>query len=113
LHIRRRKKGIQLLVSKIGADEKLSAVGRGDDLILVPLREVRPRRAVGVHNALRQKVQDTFVLVRGLVGGKQMIETAILTDDDHDMLDRRSRWDRVDGLIWILCGVANRPRRES
>jgi hypothetical protein len=63
--------------------------------------ELRARRAVGVDDAFGQEVAHCLVFVVRLIGREQMIETAILADDDDDVLDRALRRDRVDSLVGI------------
>ncbi len=74
----------------------------GRDRELLRLREVRTRRTVLVDDALRQQVRDGLALALGLVDAEGMIETAVFTDQDDDVLDRRSR---LDGLRRILLAV--------
>ena len=51
------------------------------------LGEVRPGRSVGVDDALGEQIEHLLALVLRLIGGEHMIEAAILSDDDDDVLD--------------------------
>ena len=51
-------------------------------------RKVRARRSIGFHNSLRKKIPNRLALLR-YIGGENVIEAAVLTNDDDDMFDRR------------------------
>ena len=53
-------------------------------------RVVLAGRAVLLDDALGQQVVDVLAVAR-LVGGEHVVERAVLTDDDDDVLDRRAR----------------------
>ena len=61
--IGRRQRRVELLVRQIGAAEEFAAIGRGRDLVLMRLGEIRARRAVCVDDAFGQKVQDPLACV--------------------------------------------------
>ena len=91
--IRRRRaadqSGRQLPVRGLARREPEFVVVSG--IVLPALVIVCARRAVGLHDAFGEQVVDRLVLVDGLVGGEDVIERAILADDDDDVLDRRFR----------------------
>jgi hypothetical protein len=60
-------------------------IGRRNDLELVRIGEIRPRRAIRIDDAFRQKVQHLLILFCWLIGGEKVIEAPILADDDNDM----------------------------
>src|SRR3954470_7890994 len=62
-----------------------------------------PRRAVAVHDAFRDKIENALVLVPGTIRGEEMIEAAILADDHDHVLDRR---DCLAIRIAVMVGVA-------
>ena len=67
---------------------RTDVVGAGiGGLLLNSLAEVRPRRSVLVHDALRQQVQNMLATLR-LVRGVEMVEGPVLAIDDHHVLDR-------------------------
>src|SRR6202047_1401793 len=98
--IRRRQNSIERLVLEIYADKILAAIGRRRDLKLMGLGEIFPRRPIGVDNAFGQQVQYSLVPVFRQIGGVEVIEAAILPDNDEDVLDRRGGADLVDRLVW-------------
>jgi hypothetical protein len=71
---------------------------------LLRLREVRTGRAVLVDDALRQQVRDGLALTLGLVDTEGVIETAVFTDQDNHVLDRRGRLDAVRRIL-LAVGV--------
>ena len=64
--------------------------GRVRGLVLLRRLEARAGRAVGVDDPLRAQVEDDLAGLR-LVGGEQVVEGAVLADDDDHVLDRRQR----------------------
>ena len=87
--IRRRQGLVEHLARRAGADEEVArAVRRRDDLELMPLGEIRPGRAVSLDDALRQQVEHALVLALRHIGREQMVEAAVLADDDDHVLDR-------------------------
>ena len=110
--IRRRQGLVEHLARRAGADEEVAgAVRWRDDLELMPLGEIRPGRAVGLDDALRQQVEHALVLALRHIGREQMVEAAVLADDDDHVLDRTRGLDLVDGLVGI-GGVAGRDAGE-
>src|SRR5262249_48299093 len=99
---------IERLVGRLGADEELAEVRRRHQLELVALGEVRARRAVGLDDALRQQVQRLLVPAGRHVGGEDMIEAAVLADDDDDVLDRARRLARP--LVGVVIGGGDAER---
>src|SRR5262249_53335720 len=76
-------------------------VGRGGDAReLELLREVlvRTGRAVGVHDVLREKVRDRLAVPR-LVGPVDVVEGAVLSDDDDEVLDRSRGGDALARIV--------------
>ena len=66
-----------------------ASVDRSVAGVLLGLVEIRPRAAIALNDALAQQVPD--LLARGRhVGGKDVIEAAILADDDDEVFDRRA-----------------------
>jgi hypothetical protein len=63
-------------------------------------RIVGTRRTVGVDDALRQQIQHRLTLVDRLIGREQMIEAAVLANNNDDVLDRRRRI-AVVAATWI------------
>ena len=110
--IRRRQGLVEEFTRRAGADEEVAgAVRRRGDLELMALGEIRPGRAVGLDDALRQQVEHALVPVLRHIGREQMIEAAVLADDDDNVLDRTLGRDLVDGLVGI-GGVAGRDAGE-
>jgi hypothetical protein len=103
---------VKLLLCHIGTAKEFSVVGRRNDLELVRFGEIRPRRAIRIDDAFRQKVQHLLILFCWLIGGEKVIEAPILADDDNDMFDWCSRRDSVDRLIRIgsSLGLGSCPK---
>src|SRR5262249_27861191 len=64
------------------------------------LREVlvRAGRAVGVHDVLREQVRDRLAVPRR-VGPVDVVERAVLSDDDDEVLDRRFGVDGINRIV--------------
>ena len=70
-----------------GAQEKV--VGRRiGGRFLFRQRKVRTWRSIGVHNPLGKKIIDRLAILRN-IGGENVIEATVFTNDDDDMFDRR------------------------
>jgi hypothetical protein len=67
----------------VEADVELSLEGR-DSSILPSLVEIGSGRPVGVNDPFREQVRDRVLATRD-VGGEQVIEGAILADQDNDV----------------------------
>ena len=87
--VRGRQRRIELLLQAARADEELPSVGRRNDLELMCFGEIGTRRSIGVDDALRQQIQ--YLGSPRHVGGEEVIEAPVLSDDDDDVLDRRRR----------------------
>src|SRR5689334_22158434 len=97
---------------QIGAAEEFSSIGSGCDLELVRLRKVRNWRAIGVDDPFGQEIQHLFGLAFRHISGEKMIETAILADDNDDVLDGRRSLDRIGG-IEIVSSLGRRAKAEN
>jgi hypothetical protein len=98
-HIGCRQCRVELLVYHIRAAEEFAAIGRGHDLELLALSEMRAWRAIGIDDAFGQKVEHPLVPALRLVGCEEVIEAPVLADDDDNVLDWRG------GLQPIRCGI--------
>src|SRR5262249_3938650 len=113
----RRQEAVEHLARSAGADEEIArTVGRRRDLELMRAGEVRSWRAIGFDDALGEQIAHPFIAL-GDIGCEQMIEAAVLADDDDDVLDWARGRNLVDRLVRI-GGVAGsnadeRGRREQ
>jgi hypothetical protein len=73
--------------------------------------EVRSRRAIGFDDSLREQIAHPLLGVTRNIGREQVIEAAVLADDDDDVLDRARGRNLVDGPIRI-SGVTRRNTNE-
>ena len=102
-YIGRRQRGIQFFMPQIRAAEEFGAIGCRNDLILMSFGEIRARRAIGIYDSFGQEVPHPLLLPFRHICGEEMIEAAILADNDDDVLDGRGCLDRIDRPIWIGC----------
>src|SRR5262249_21756234 len=92
----RGQRGVERLVAQPCADEELAEIGRRRDLELMALGKILARCAIGIDDALGQQVQHLLVPAFWYVGGEQVIEAAVLADDDDDVLDRACGLERMN-----------------
>jgi hypothetical protein len=52
-------------------------------LLLRGLLEVGAGGAVGFYDSFRKLVEDGLALGGGLIGGEEVVETAVFSDDDY------------------------------
>src|ERR1700730_12217527 len=83
------------------AAEEFAAIGGGGDLVLMRPGKMTSRRARGRDDVLGQQVEYSLLFVSGHVSREQVIEAAILTDDDDHVLDRRGSLDHIDRRVGI------------
>src|SRR5260221_9437 len=74
------------------------------------LGKVEARRAIRVDDAFGEKIENSFSAMLGHVGGEDVIEAAIFTNDDDDMLNRDGGLDGTDQLPHGRLG--NYPDRD-
>src|SRR6267154_625493 len=103
-----RQCGVKLLIGAARATEECAAVRRGRDLELVPLRKVGTWRTIGVDDALGEKIEHALSAMLWHVGGKNMIETAIFTNDDDDVFYGAGGFDAVTCPVGLIVAIANR-----
>src|SRR6202795_3627050 len=85
--IGRGQSGIQHLAIQIRTAEEFPAIRRGDDLELLCLGKIRPRGTIGIDNPLGQQVAYSFLSALWHVSCEEMIEAAIFSDNDDDVLN--------------------------
>ena len=71
------------------------------------LGEIRTWRAIGIDDAFGQEIQHLLSLVFWHISGEEVIEAAILADDDDNVLDRGGRLDAIDSPVGFVIAVAN------
>ena len=76
------------------------------------LGKVGTRRAIRVDDAFGEKIANSFSAMLRHVGGKDVIEAAIFTNDDDDMLNRAGGLDAIACPVGIIIGIAGRNVRE-
>src|SRR5690349_9510725 len=76
------------------------------------LAKVGARRAIRVDDAFGEKIANSFSAILRHVGGEDVIEAAIFTDDDDDMLNRAGGLDAIASPVGIIIGIAGRNVRE-
>src|SRR5215469_10152738 len=106
VHIRRRQSRVELLIRHVGAAEEFAPVGRGNNLVLMGLGEIWTGGSVSVDDPFGQEVLYTFILVPRHVGGEKVIETAIFTDDDDDVLNGTGSPTTALRISVLVLGVA-------
>src|SRR5216110_535910 len=70
------------------------------------LGKVRARRAIRVNDAFGEKIANSFSRMLWHVGGENVIEAAIFTNDDDDMLNRASGLRAIAFPVGILDAMA-------
>src|SRR5437899_2442201 len=76
------------------------------------LGKVGPRRAIRVDDTIGEKVANSFSTILGHVGGEDVIEAVIFTNNDDDMLNRAGGLDAIASPVGIIIGIASRNVRE-
>jgi hypothetical protein len=59
--------------------------------VLQRLAVISLRRPIFLDDLLREKIQDAFAFVDGLICGEETVKRPVLADDDYDVFD------------WLFC----------
>ncbi|MGC0774998.1 MAG: hypothetical protein WB543_18835 [Candidatus Acidiferrum sp.] len=80
---------------------------------LMRFGKIRAGGAVSIDDAFGQEIQDSFVMVLWDIGGKEVIEAAIFTDDDDDVFNGGRCSDRVAIVIVAVSSPHGRAKAKG
>src|SRR5438876_11994009 len=75
------------------------------------LGKVGTRRAIRVDDAFGEKIANSVSAMLGHVGGEDVIESPIFTNDDDDMLNRAGAFHAIAWPVGLIIGIASRTVR--